>query len=180
LATSAKTWRQAREEGVEIKLPSGHMAAVRPIEADFFVMHGSIPDPLAATLNSILDGQTVKIGDITMEELERKKTEWLPFLNELASFALVEPICRNVEAGTPLADNEISVWDLSYADKIALYRFFCQPADFLKTFRQFQIDRLAALDAAKDHGPTAVQNDPPALVGEPRDGNAGSVDSDQL
>ncbi len=180
MVTSAKVWRKAREEGFELTFPSGHVEAVRPIEVDFFVMHGKVLDPLAGMLNDILDGKTVPVGDIPAEELMEKREKWLPLLNEIASYMLVNPVCRNGAPGDPLGEDEISVWDLSYADKVFLYRFICRPADFLDKFRAFQIHRVASVDAPEGNGRSTEPLAPAPVVGEPDAGNAGPDHGNEL
>ncbi len=181
MITSAKTWRQAREVGVAFKfLTSGFTAAIRPIEADFFALHGTIPDVLAVAMNSVLDGKETKIWDVPVEELQEKMDKWLPFLNELASFAFVDPVCVNGEPGQSLQDNEISVWDVPYQDKVQLYRFFCRPAVVLEKFRVPKDKPVAGVDAPATDGHSPVEAPALALVGEPDHGNAGHPDGVEL
>ncbi len=173
MVTSGKAWRQAREQGVELTFPSGNTAAIRPIEVDFFVRVGHIPDGLAGTVSKLINGETVKIGDIpASEELEKSK-EWLTFLNHLATFAFVNP--KVVE--NPQADDEIAVDDLSYTDKVFLYQFFCRPAQILRSFRHAQTQSVASVGASGSNGAASqpVATDQP--VGHAGDGDARSMDS---
>lgn len=181
MVTSAKTWRKAREEGVPFKFPiSGFVAAIRPIEADFFLLHGTIPDVLAVAMNTVLDGKDAKIWDVPVEELQEKKDKWLPFLNELASYAFVDPVCVNGDPGQPLQDNEISVWDVPYQDKVQLYRFFCRPAVVLEKFRVVEEEPVAGVAAPATNGHSPVEAAALVGVGEPDSGDAGSADELEL
>lgn len=151
MATSGKEWRKAREEGFEFVLPSGNTANLRPVEADFFVRVGHIPDILAPLINTMISGKEYLIEMPPMEELEKKK-EWIEFLNELCTYAFVTP--KVVE--TPQADDEISIDDLSYPDKWSVYTKFSLPAKRLQEFREAQVKSLATLESGSSNGHARV------------------------
>lgn len=151
MATSGKEWRKAREEGFEIRLPSGNVADLRPVEADFFLRVGRIPDALAPLINEMISGVAYKLEIPPVEQLEKGR-EWIGFLNELCTYAFVTP--KVVEA--PQADDEISVDDICYLDKYAVYQNFTLPAHKLKTFREAQIKSLATLESGSSNGRTSI------------------------
>ena len=149
MATSGKAWRKAREEGIEVPLASGNVVALRPIEVVFFLKVGHIPDALAETVTKLIQGDTVKF-EIPAAEREAQSKEWLTFLDELVRFAFVNP--KVVE--NPQADDEIALADVSYFDKLTVYRFFCQPASFLRRFHDMQTQPLAGVAPATGNGQT--------------------------
>lgn len=154
-ATSGKMWRKAREEGFEILFPSGNTAMIRPVEADFFLRVGRIPDALAPLMNTIISGDSYKLEIPPIEELEKKKG-WVDFLNQLVTYAFVTP--KVVE--NPQADDEISVDDLSYLDKFFIYQRFTLPASKLRGFRKEQTEPVVIVDAGSSNGRSGV----PALA----------------
>ena len=151
MATSGKEWRKAREEGIETLLPSGATANLRPVEADFFLRVGHVPDALAPLINTIISGDSYKLEIPPVEQLEKGK-EWIGFLNELCTYAFVAP--KVVEA--PQADDEISVDDICYLDKFAVYQKFSLPAHKLRTFRQAQAQSVATMESGASNGRTPI------------------------
>jgi hypothetical protein len=143
--TSGKTWREAREKGIEIELISGNSVALRPIELDFFLRVGHVPSALASVLNDAINGKAYKL-EVPEQERAEQSEEWIKFLNELVTFAFVNP--KVVDA--PQADDEISIDDVSYQDKLEVYGFFTRPARMLRSFRDKQTGNVAVV------APTAV------------------------
>lgn len=153
MATSGKEWRKAREEGIETLMPSGMTANLRPVEADFFLRVGHVPDALAPLINTIISGDSYKLEIPPVEQLEKGK-EWIAFLNELCTYAFVTP--KVVEA--PQADDEISVDDICYLDKFSVYQKFSMPAHKLRAFCQAQIESMATMESGSGNGRTAIPN----------------------
>ena len=44
--TSGVKWRQPREEGIIVPLPSGNVARLRPVALDVMISSGKLPDML--------------------------------------------------------------------------------------------------------------------------------------
>lgn len=171
MPTSGKQWRKAREEGVEIRLPSGMTVALRPIEVDLFMRVGHIPDALAPTVNRLINGERLAFEVPALESLEQSK-DWLLFLEELVTFAFVTPKVVNA----PQGDDEISVEDVTYSDKLFVYRFFSYPAQVLEKFREEQSRHVAPLQFAADHGTAPIKGAGDKPVGRKTHRNAGRVD----
>ncbi len=167
MATSGKAWREARENGVEIKFPSGFTASIRPIDVDFFVRVGRVPNVMAGMLADLLDGKHVKMDKPPLEKLEDRR-DWLDFLNELVKYAFISP--RIVD--DPQADDEISIDDLAYGDKFIVYQLFAQPAEVLRRFRDAQSKFVAVVDDPKNNGAAAQQSARHSQVVEPVAGDA--------
>lgn len=153
--TNAAEWRKAREEGFEMELPfSQKRTAIRPIEIDFFLRVGRIPDVLSDTVTKLIGGAPVSFP-VPSEEAQ-KTEEWLTFLSTLMTHAFVSP---KVVVGQPRED-EISVDDIPYGDKMFIYRFFCQPAQALQRFCEKQAKSVGSMVPAQNNGHPAE----PALM----------------
>lgn len=174
--SSAAEWRQARETGVELNFPSGLTARIRPIEIDFFLQTGTIPDIIAPYVTKLIKGEKTGAEERAIPTFEdiQKSAEWLRFLNQLAVFAFVDPV-----VSSDPQEGQISVWDVSYTDKAFLYTFFGRPVSFLKYFRDWQLGKVepvSALAAAAGDGPTRQPDAAPEPLGQPNHGNARHVD----
>ncbi len=146
--TSGRLWRQPREEGVAITLPSGHVARLRPVALDVMIAHGELPDlltPLAAkTLWTEIEAK--EIGDTA--ELA---TGTIELFNLVCRAAFVSP--RVVD--DPQADDEIGLADIAFEDKSAVFQLCIQGARALELFRERQAQRLEALHNGEGPGPAA-------------------------
>lgn len=129
--TSGAVWRRPRMEGVVIPLPSGNICRIRPVALDVMITSGKLPDlltPLAAkTLWTELD--TDQIGDVA-----EMATGMAELFGTVCRAAFIEP--RIVDS--PEADDEISLEDIDFADKAAVFQLAIQPAKVLEGFRQQQ------------------------------------------
>lgn len=157
MASSAEEWRKAREQGFPTTFPSGLEADIRPVEVDFFVLHGEIPDILAPLINEIIGGKPYKIDLPPMEELVKKK-EWIKFLNDLCRFAFIKPRVVEKAEDEKLESDEISAKDVPFVDKHWLFLKFANPSSRIKTFRPEQAKSLEAVDSGSNHGYSSVPN----------------------
>ncbi len=153
MATSGKEWRKAREEGLPTVFPSGMEANIRPVEVDFFLLAGKVPDILAPLVNQIIGGdRDYKIALPPSEQIE-KHSEWVQFLRDLCTYAFIKP--KVVD--DPQGDDEISFEDIAFVDKYALFVKFANPAQRIKRFRQDQVEPVAALESTTSNGHTPVK-----------------------
>ncbi len=143
--TSAAEWRKAREEGYVVTLPSGHVARLRPVALDVLIISGKLPDlltPLAAkSLWIETDGEEIA------NEAEKAKG-YAELINIIVPAAMVEP--RVVD--DPTGDDEISLEDIDFADKAAIYQLATQPAEVLRRFRDKQKRNVAAVSDGQGDG----------------------------
>jgi hypothetical protein len=143
MVTTASKRREVREQGIEIQFPEyGDWVAIRPMDETFFFKHGMIPDFLGPTINEMIGTGQAKLPSA------EKNEEWLTWLNNLVKWAFVSP--KVVDE--PHNDNEISIDDVGYTDKVFLYGLFGRPANVLRAFRDSQRKPVATVDAAKDNG----------------------------
>lgn len=161
MVTPASAWRESREQGVEIFLPSGKSALLRPVDVDFFVRIGRIPSLLAPIIAKLIDGEAF-VPDKMPEGANEASKEWVDFLNQLVTAAFVQPQVVDVPIGderevrTPQGENEISIDDVEYRDKVYVYGLFTRPARLLKSFHQKQVERLSALATPAGNGTARV------------------------
>lgn len=155
MSTTSKEWREKRAKGIEITLPEyGDVVSIRPMDAGFFFLAGRIPDFLAPIISQILAGKAWQM-DVPETPTPEKQKEWLDWLDELVRYTFVSP--KVVD--NPQADDEISIEEVSYSDKLFLYSWFGRPAQVLRRFRDAQTKPLAIVDAPKNDGENAVESD---------------------
>lgn len=151
MVTTASEWRERRKKGIELQLPQyGDVVAIRPMDVQFFVQSGRIPDYLSATVQKLIKGEAARVA--TPDEEQQKTEEWMTWLNDLMKWAFISP--KVVD--NPQGEDEIAVDEIEYADKLFIYRQFGQPAELLRSFRKRQVELMASLDAPKANG-TAPQ-----------------------
>ena len=170
--TSGKAWREAREIGFAIRFPSGNVARIRPMEVDFFILNGRMPDDLAEEVVKLINGNSVKLELPAVQVVDTVRDQWVPFLNQLCKYAFISP--KVVD--TPQADDEISVDDIAYTDKVVLYRMFGFPAQVLRKFREKQTGDVAVVESQSDNVPAPQPVAGNKRVGITADGDAGHVD----
>lgn len=146
--TSAAAWRQPREEGYVVTLPSGNAARLRPVALDVLITSGSLPDLLTPVAASTLfqERELSAIG-----EQGQVAQQYAELINAVVPAAFLEP--RVVE--NPTADDEISLDDVDFSDKVAVFQLATAGAVALRTFRERQAASVDALPDGKSDGHTA-------------------------
>lgn len=181
MITTASVWREAREQGVEVLFPSGNSAVLRPVDVAFFVRVGRIPSVFTALINDLIEGK-VGVTNHLPDEAKMHPQEWIEFLNQLVAAAFVHPRIVDVplgeerEVGIPQGEDEISIDDVAYSDKIFVYGLFTRPAHMLKRFREIQIQSLQRVQAPAGNGAARVEPVGDSTVGGNPDGLAGHLD----
>lgn len=154
MVSNAKEWRKNRQEGFEVTFASGLVARIRPIAVDFFIRVGKIPD--------LLTPFVVKLASEGMAEFPQVSTlkdvkEFNEFLDQLTLFAFVYPEVKDTggDPNFPLNDDQISLDDVSYQDKLAVLRALMVPAHQLEAaFSQFPKKDLGAVPAVESSDET--------------------------
>ncbi len=130
--TSWKAIREVREKGVEVTLPIAQLPVrVRGLGLDVFLLSGSIPDSLTPVIVKAINEGEADLGNF--DDLQATK-DYLQLVNTVAERVLVSP--RVVS--DPQADDEISLDDLDFQDKVWLLQFLGKPAAALARFREEQ------------------------------------------
>ena len=157
MTTTASERRRVREQGIEITFPEyGDVVAIRPMDETFFFKHGMIPDFLAPTVNEMIGTGQAKLPTV------EKNQEWLNWLDNLVKWAYISP--KVVDE--PQGDDEISIEEVGYSDKVFLYGLFGRPANVLRSFRDAQRKSVAVVDVAKNNGHHAVEVAADSEVGQ--------------
>ena len=152
MATKAKDWKKGYQ--VELELPeSGNVVEVRPLDAAFFFKSGRIPDFLAPIVDDIITNKPYEMPNVVKNPPEKMK-EFLAWLDEIVMYAIVSP---QVVSGTVQQEDQISVDDISYSDKLYIYSLFGRSAGVLRKFREQQSKPVVSLDAAKSERTAAKQ-----------------------
>lgn len=150
--TKAKDWKKGYQ--VELELPeSGNVVEVRPLDAAFWFKSGRIPDFIAPIVDDIITNKSYEMPNVVKNPPE-KMQEFLTWLDEIVSYAIVNP---QVVSGTPTQDEQISIDDISYSDKLFIYSLFGRAASVLRRFREQQAKPVVSLDAAKSDRAAAKQ-----------------------
>jgi hypothetical protein len=147
--TSGREWRKAREEGYVITLPSGNAIRLRSIALDTLILSGKLPDLLTPVAARSL--WTFDDGGAIADETEMAKN-YAELIHLIVRAGVIEP--RIVE--NPEADDEISMDDLEFNDKVFIFNACIAPAAALQNFRDKQATGLDAVHNGKGDSDTAV------------------------
>lgn len=129
--TSAFQWRRPREEGFLIRLPSGNTARLRPVALDVMLASGKLPDLLTPIAAQSLWTET---NTETLGQQGELAKSYVELINAIVPAAMM---CPTISA-TPTADDEISLSDLDFSDKVAIFQLVTQPVEVLRRFRDQQ------------------------------------------
>lgn len=140
--TPAKVWRQPREEGYVVTLPSGNIARLRPVALDVLILSGEIPDLLSPIAAKMLWEETDVAEIANAAELA---TGTAKLINHVCRAAMMEPVVAAV--GEEPKDGEIALEDIDFQDKSIIFQLAIQPAEVLRKFRDRQ---AAGVDAVSD------------------------------
>lgn len=162
--TSGKSWREHREHGVLIELPSStpdepHIAALRSVDMGMVLELGRLPDSLTSLVaKAIVTGEQ----NLNLRDQENSAELLLELANAICRVSFVNP--RIVE--NPQADDEISLLDVSLEDRMFVLRLFQKPARILESFRvQPQSDVEPVRSGESDESESEPDHEPES-VGE--------------
>lgn len=147
-ATAGRAWREPRQQGILVALPSGNIARLRPVEPQALLKQGEIIDILTPLVAKILfqgaDASLATIeqviGDATadadgspeqLKETIAKLADLERVCDIVCKVAFVEP--RVVD--DPQTENEIGLDDIELADKIHVFTLALRGAAALHHFR---------------------------------------------
>lgn|SRR5512138_312973 len=137
--TPASQWVQEAEEGVLIRLRSGNLARVRPVNLDAFIEGGYIPDNLTPVIDELINGrETGKRA--TREDFNNNQQ----MLDAFCKACFMEP--KVADVADP-ANGVISVKHISDIDKQDLFSFMGASAEDLKRFHPLEENPVDDLDS---------------------------------
>jgi len=146
VVTPAAEWRRMREEGVQQTLLSGRVVRLRTVTPDRLLKTGRVPDILTPIVTKML------FEEVDNDELN----EFIkPRDNVADNLAMIEGLNVVCQAGmlyprivdNPQAEDEISIDDLTLADRGWVFKLVFQPAEVLARFR---IESLGDVEAGAD------------------------------
>jgi hypothetical protein len=144
--TSAAEWRKPREEGIIIPLLSGRYARIRPVALDSLIAAGEFPDLLtnlaASTMFKEETVETISQGDMAKN--------YSDMINIVVPAAFVEP--RVAPDGREPSEDEISLDDIDFADKVTVFNLATSGARALEIFRDQQKRNVQDLPDGQDDG----------------------------
>lgn len=134
--TSATQWREMREKGVLVTLPSGNVARLRPVGIFELVKRGRIPDSLTGVA-----ADTVAQGRPSTEQVKNTLGATVELLHVVCEAAFLDPKVIIPEGDTEpdedaLGENTITVFHLSMEDMLFVLDFTSAPTRALEPFRQ--------------------------------------------
>lgn len=116
-------WREAREQGEEVTLPSGNVARLRRVHLLDLVEQGKVPDTLSGMVADIVGTGTKQVK---MEDL----AGYIEVVNVVAIAAFVDPPV----AAEPSAQ-ALGVQEIDFLDRAEVFRYCNEPARRLRPFR---------------------------------------------
>lgn len=129
--TPGSTWRRPRTVGETVTLPSGNVATLRPVALDMLIASGKLPDlltPIAAkSLWTETDTSTIA------DQVETAKG-FAELINLIVPLAVLRPHIVD----DPQSDDEISLADIDFSDKIAIFQLATGGSQTLSLFRKGQ------------------------------------------
>lgn len=141
--TPAKAWRQPREEGYLIPLPSGNVARLRPVALDVLILSGELPDLLSPIAAKMLWEDLPDVAEIA--NAAELATGTAKLMNHVCRAAMMEPPVAAM--GEEPKDGEIALEDIDFQDKSIIFQLAISPAVAMRNFRDRQ---AAGLDAVPD------------------------------
>lgn len=154
--TIGADWRRPREVGYLVKLPSGHIARIRPVGPEVFTRLSRIP---------VMLGEVMTNPDADMEidfSSPDKLKDWLEVINAITAGCMVNP--RIVE--TPTADDEITIDDVDISDRAFLFALFGKPVRALEIFCRESFATVAGIHATEDDRAESIGTAEHQPVGE--------------
>jgi|GEM_PF-2656720 len=146
-ATAGSAWREPRQAGIPVQLPSGNIARLRPVEPQALLKQGEIIDILTPLVAKMLfqgadaSAETIAqvIGDATagddnpaqLQEAATRLADLERVCDIVCKAAFVDP--RVVDE--PQAENEIAPDDIELADKVHVFTLALRGAAALRHFR---------------------------------------------
>lgn len=139
--SSGKAWRELREKGIEVELPSGNVVRLRPVNIEKLFKLGRVPDSLTNMVAEIIG-----TGQATNENVVQMATKYLELKDLIVEAAMLEPKV----VSTPVADDEISIDDVSPLDSQFIFAWAQRPQKELSTFRNEQDVLMESAHDGKD------------------------------
>lgn len=147
--TSGRDWRKMNEATITTMLPySGMVVEMGRAQLDQLLLTGKIPDTLTPIVADLLWSS---VGQGRPAEQIQAERVFFELVNAVVSACLLNP--RVV--ANPTQEDELTIGDLDFADKLIIYRLATQPLAVLHRFRQEQAPDVDAVPEGDDLQPAA-------------------------
>jgi hypothetical protein len=140
-----------RESGVLQTLPSGRVVRIRTVTPDRLLRLGKLPDILTPlVVRMIYEEVTVSDLDafLATKEQVTQALEMIDSLNVVCEAGLLEP---SIGPG----EGQITVDDLTLAERGWIFKLVFQPAEVLSSFRYESAPDVAVVPDGEDNGQPA-------------------------
>lgn len=166
--TSAKLWRQAREEGVVVEFMPGFSARIRPLTVDVLIRQGKVPSSLGDIVaESFLSGDI----DIDVKDPLQVTTDLADFIHEASKEMFMEPRVVDPEMVSD-PDNEITPDDIPLFVKGVILRFINKHVEYLRAFRYQSLINVPTVGTTEGNTQAGAPDLPPANQSETPDAGA--------
>lgn len=141
--TPAAEWKKP-SRGMEVEVPSGNVALVRPVGMQAFLQKGIIPNSLRGIAMEAISGKK-KAPEMKMDDMSPEKIEdMLVLFDSVTCYCVIEPKVTPVPLDDegepiPLADrdsSELYVDEVNLDDKIFIFQFACGGTRNVEQFRE--------------------------------------------
>lgn len=145
--TSGRDWRKMNEATITTMLPySGMVVEMGRAQLDQLLLTGKIPDTLTPIVADLLWSS---VGQGQPREQIQAEKAFFELVNAVVAACLLSP--RVV--ANPTQDDELTIGDLDFADKLIIYRLATQPLAVLHRFRQEQASGVDTVQQGDDLQP---------------------------
>lgn len=156
--TSGTVWRE-RHRAVEVQLPSGNTALLRPLNGSFLLRLTGIPAHLTGLVVELVQSGG-RVSDLSDAE---KLHHWFELMDEVCKAMFVNP--RIVP--DPQQNDEISIEDLDDEDRTFVMGLIGKGVRELESFRPKQtVNVVGVADESGDGGDTPVPSPELATMGK--------------
>lgn len=121
-------WRAQRLHDLE--LPSGLVVKLRDVDMTDLVLTGAIPNTLVELLGDSVT-QQLSEEEVGKKLLSENKSDFAVLLSVIVKAALLEPMIADQPD-----DTHITLDELSFADKMAIFNFINREAQGVHSFRE--------------------------------------------
>lgn len=121
-----KRWREKRETGDPVELPSGLVVTVKRVSLMDLALQGEIPTPLVAMVNRVMANG---LDHVTVENV----AEYEEPINLVVKAAITMPTVADTSSETTLGVRELPI-----IDRLAVFRYCNRYGEPLKPFRREQ------------------------------------------
>lgn len=155
-ATSAATWRKNNSEVFTLTLSSGNVVDLVPVQLDQLILSGRIPHLLAPLAAKTL-WQDPEKTDLEVSLDPENTKRYMELVDVVVPSAVVSPKIRirHLEETKTLEEDELWLDELTFIEKVEIFKLAVQPSEVLRHFRKQQERALESVRNLQDVEPEA-------------------------